>query len=57
LVDKKAISFEKLEEKRKTPIHVDNEKLGIYKNPMPHHNIRILLTQGHIAKGVRIPEA
>jgi len=37
LVDKKAISFEKLEEKIKTPVHADNEKLGIYKNPMPHY--------------------
>ena len=34
-MDNKAISFEKLEEKRKTPIHADNEKLGIYKNTMP----------------------
>jgi len=34
-VDKKAISFEKPEEKRKTPIHVDNEKMEIYKNLMP----------------------
>jgi len=54
LVDKKAISFEKLEEKRKTTIHADNEKLGIYKNPMPQHNIEILLTQGNVVKGVRI---
>ena len=42
-MDKKAISFEKLEEKRKTLVHADNEKLGIYKNPMPHHNTGILL--------------
>jgi len=35
LVDKKAISFEKHAEERKTPIHANNEKLGIYKNPMP----------------------
>jgi len=57
LVDKKAISFEKLEEKRKTLIHVDNKKLRIYKNLMPQHNIKILLTQGHAVKGVRIPGA
>ena len=31
LVDKKAISFENFEEKRKTHVHTDNEKLGIYK--------------------------
>ena len=43
LVDKKAISFEKHNEERKTPVHADNEKLGIYKNPMPQHNTGILL--------------
>lgn len=32
LVDRKAISFEKPKEKRKTLVHADNEKLGIYKN-------------------------
>lgn len=44
LVDRKAISFKKPQEKRKTPIHVDNENLGIYKNPMPQHNVGILYT-------------
>jgi len=34
-VDKKAISFEKPKEERKNLVHVDNEKLGIYKNPIP----------------------
>ena len=35
LVDKKSISFEKHAKEKKTPIHADNEKLGIYKNLMP----------------------
>jgi len=43
-VDKKAISFEKQEEKKKTLVHVDNEKLGIYKNPMLEDNLGILYT-------------
>jgi len=43
LVDKKAISFEKPNEERKTLVHADNKKLGIYKNPMPQHNTSILL--------------
>jgi len=54
LVDKKAISFEKTKEERKTPVHDDNEKLGIYKNLMPQHNTGILLrgwnTRGIIRK-------
>ena len=57
LVDKKAISFEKPNEERKTPIQVDNKKLGIYKNPMPQHNTGILLMQEHTTKGVGIPKA
>ena len=57
LVDKKAISFEKPNEERKTPIHADNEKLMIYKNPMPQHNTGILLMQEHTVKGVGIPKA
>jgi len=57
LVDKKAISFEKPNEERKTLIHADNEKLGIYKNLMPQHNTGILLMQEHTMKGVGIPKA
>jgi len=55
LVDKKAISFDKSEEKRKAPVHEDNEKLGIYKNPMPQHGTGILFTQEH-TKGIKISE-
>jgi len=57
LVDKKAISFEKHAKERKTPIHADNKKLGIYKNLMPQHNTGILLMQEHTVKGVGIPKA
>ena len=57
LVDKKAISFEKPQEERKTFVHANNEKLGIYKNPMPQNNTSILLIQEHTAKGVGIPKA
>lgn len=42
LADRKIISFKKLKEKRKTLVHANNENLGIYKNPMPQHNVRIL---------------
>ena len=56
-MDKKAISFENPKEKRKTPVHADNNKLGIYKNPMPQHNIGILLMQEHTVKGVGILKA
>jgi len=35
---------------KKTLVHVDNEKLGIYKNPMPQHNIEILYIQGNVMK-------
>jgi len=54
LVDKKAISFEKHTEERKTHVHTDNKKLGIYKNPMPQHNTSIQLMQEHTVKGVGI---
>jgi len=50
LVDKKVILFEKQEQTKKTHVNVDNKKMGIYKNPMPQHNIGILYTQGNVMK-------
>ena len=52
LVDRKAISFEKPKVKGKAPMHADNEKLGIYKKPMPKHNTRIMYAQGNAKKSL-----
>jgi len=57
LMDKKVISFEKQEEKKKTLVHANNEKLGIYKNPMPQHHPGILYMQENLMKGLTVTGA